>query len=105
MIHIPKKIYLQHYDEDGNSLYPGDEITWCIDRIYETDAVYVAESELTGLREQLVVAGELADALEAVLAVCMTFKAREEDAAVDALAAWKEISKRAEPSEENRKGE
>ena len=44
---IPNKIYLQVEDEFGDEpLDVGDEITWCVDQINESDLVYVAESEL-----------------------------------------------------------
>lgn len=39
----PKVIYLQWYDEsDGEPLDPDrGEVTWCVDRIYDTDLEYV----------------------------------------------------------------
>ena len=37
-MHIPDKIYLQIKDEDGET---PDEVTWCIDRIHDTDIEYV----------------------------------------------------------------
>ena len=38
----PEKIYLQIKDEDGDT---PDEITWCEDRIHETDIEYVRTIE------------------------------------------------------------
>lgn len=36
------KIYLQVEDESGNKLVVGrDEVTWCRDRIYDSDIEYV----------------------------------------------------------------
>lgn len=35
---IPAKIYLQIKDEDGET---PDEITWCVDKIHDTDVEYV----------------------------------------------------------------
>ena len=47
MKNIPEKIYLQvdpenENPEDFNELY---EITWCVERIYETDLVYKLTKE------------------------------------------------------------
>ncbi len=39
----PKIIYLQYFDEDGELDPSADEITWCRDRINETDLVYVLQ--------------------------------------------------------------
>ena len=43
----PKVIYLQWYDEDtGEELDPiDDEVTWCVDRINDSDVVYVIQDE------------------------------------------------------------
>ena len=38
-MHIPDKIYLQIKDEDGEEL--GHEVTWCVDKIHDTDIEYV----------------------------------------------------------------
>ena len=38
MIEAPSVIYLQILDEDGEV---PDEVTWCVDRIHDTDAKYV----------------------------------------------------------------
>ena len=38
---VPEKIYLQILDEDGES---PDEVTWCVDRIHNTDVEYVLSS-------------------------------------------------------------
>lgn len=35
---IPDKIYLQIKDEDDEI---PDEVTWCVDRIYDSDIVYL----------------------------------------------------------------
>lgn len=37
---IPDVIYLQWFSEDGEE---ADEVTWCVDRIYDTDTVYRIE--------------------------------------------------------------
>lgn len=37
------RIYLQVRDEDGET---PDEITWCVDRIHDTDVEYVPAAEL-----------------------------------------------------------
>ena len=51
----PETIYLQCYDESGNLLdLVRDDVTWCRDRISESDAVYIlATSELAELLESL----------------------------------------------------
>jgi len=38
---VPKKIYLQILDEDGEI---PDEVTWCVDRIHDTDVEYILSS-------------------------------------------------------------
>jgi len=35
---IPDRIYLQVLDEDGE---PSEGATWCKDRVYDTDVLYV----------------------------------------------------------------
>ncbi len=38
---IPKKIYLQIVDDEGNELDPmKDEVTWCWDKINDNDVEY-----------------------------------------------------------------
>ena len=50
MTNIPKRIYLQWFDEDGEKLDPTkDEITWCVDCINETDVSYVREKTIQAL--------------------------------------------------------
>lgn len=39
----PDRIYLQAKDEDGEL---PDEVTWCVDRIHDTDVEYVLATEL-----------------------------------------------------------
>ena len=36
--YVPTRIYLQIKDEDGEW---GEDVTWCVDRIYDTDVQYV----------------------------------------------------------------
>ncbi len=43
----PKIIYLQYFDEDGELDPSADEITWCRDRINETDLVYILRTAPT----------------------------------------------------------
>lgn len=53
---LPNQIYLQYYDENGEDLLnpARNEVTWCIDRINESDVVYtLATLELTALLERL----------------------------------------------------
>ena len=38
---IPSKIYLQVKDEDGEA---PDEVTWCVDRVHDTDVEYLRVS-------------------------------------------------------------
>lgn len=46
----PQRIYLQLLDEDGDE---PDEVTWCVDRVHDTDVAYVLEEDLpTGERRQ-----------------------------------------------------
>lgn len=44
---LPEKIYLQIgedcTDTDWNDIYPGNEISWCTDKIYPNDVVYVLD--------------------------------------------------------------
>ena len=49
MKNIPQKIYLQCCDEDGEPLAIG-KITWCVDRINDTDIEYtISPAPNTGL--------------------------------------------------------
>lgn len=53
---LPNQIYLQYYDENGEDLLnpARNEVTWCVDRINESDAVYILVTlELAVLLERL----------------------------------------------------
>lgn len=46
MKNAPKHIYLQYFDEDGEPLTgSGDGVTWCEDKINDTDVKYVRVDE------------------------------------------------------------
>lgn len=49
----PEEIYLQWYDENGEEPQDGSEVTWCQDRINDTDVRYVKLSFITAIQEKL----------------------------------------------------
>jgi len=50
----PKVIYLQWYDESEGKPFDPDrsEVTWCVDRIYDTDLVYVLQDTVIEITEE-----------------------------------------------------
>lgn len=52
-IKMPKTIYLQVEDHYGDSLEIEDGMTWCWERINESDVAYVLESKRDALRVKL----------------------------------------------------
>ena len=48
---IPERIYLQLYDEDGGLI--DDNVTWCEDRLNESDIEYFHISKVEQLRGML----------------------------------------------------
>lgn len=48
----PDKIYIQTEDQEGNVINDINDLSWCQDRVNDTDAVYVEpEKFLTGFLE------------------------------------------------------
>lgn len=61
----PKVIYLQWYDEDGKPVTRSNDfdVTWCVDKINETDVAYVpraSNAELLAALEGLLAAKDKA---------------------------------------------
>ncbi len=52
---VPKKIYLQWCDEDGEiiDIDSGGEVCWCEDKINCTDEEYIHVSEFERLKEEI----------------------------------------------------
>lgn len=65
----PDRIYLQVKDEDGAT---PDEVTWCVDRVHDTDVEYVLASELERARATLKRARATIDYLRGRLAALGT---------------------------------